>query len=491
MPELIHSDYSRVFVLEGGASPVSVPEYMSLWRAGALTWDQGDVTLVYIPDPDHYQRFKVAGKIAGEPSNPELAMTARYTMDLSKLLAMLKNGCDHDIQVHFGTCRNPRDFNNGWDKILVLANASVGSYSTGELGALEPSQRAQVDEEATFRGEEAYEIVRLTFSTKAASDTTQEVLDVAFGTADQCLAICGTSECKIVLAIMTPGSYGQAVIIYSSDGGLTWTDESIVTADPADVCEQLLNVGTYVVVINSTGVCIEYCTQSELIAGTADWTSVATGFVGAGVPRAMWSAGPANTWIVGDAGYIYLMTSPADGVAVQDAGSATTEDLNDVAGLDELNVLAVGDNNAVVYTADGGATWSSVTGPNPGVNMTACWMQDELTWMVGDASGRLWITTDAGVTWTEKAFVGSGVGMIEDIVFVNDAVGYMAHTTAAPAGRILRTIDGGYSWYVLPEGTGNIPANLAIHALAVCTDVNTVVGGGLVTGAAGIITFAS
>jgi photosystem II stability/assembly factor-like uncharacterized protein len=464
---------------------------MSLWRAGALSWDQGDVTLVYIPDPDYYQRFKVAGKIAGEPSNPELAMTARYTMDLSKLLAMLKNGCDHDIQVHFGTCRNPRDFNAGWDKILVLDNASVGSYSTGELGALEPSQRAQVDEDATFRGEEAYEIVRLTFSTKAASDTTQEVVDVAFGTADQCLAICGTSECKIVLALMTPGAYGHAVIIYSSDGGLTWTDEQVQSADPADVCPQLLNVGSYVVVINATADAIEYCTQANLIAGAADWTTVVTGFVGAGTPQAMWSAGPANTWIVGDGGYIYLMTDPADGVTVQDAGSATAENLNDVAGIDELNVMAVGDNNAVVYTADGGVTWTAVTGPSPAVNMNACWMLTDMIWLVGDAAGHLWYTTDAGVTWVEKTFVGSGAGAITDIAFVNDTVGYMSHTTATPTGRILRTIDGGHSWYVLPEGTGSIPTNLAINALAVCSDVNMVVGGGLAAAAAGVVVFAS
>jgi len=491
MPELVHSDYSRLFVIEGRAAPNAVPKYMSLWRAGALTWNQGDTTLVYIPDPDHYQRFKVAGKIAGQPSNPELAMSARYTMDRSDLLRMLRNGCDHDLQVHFGTCRNPRDFNGGWDKVLVLDGASIGSYGTGDLGALEPSQRAQVDETSTFRGEVAYEIVRLAFSQKAATETTEEVLDIAFGTADQCLAICGQSECKIILAILRPVPYAKARYIYSSDGGLTWTDGDVTTAATDDVLPAIINIGSYAMVLNATGLGYEYCKLADLIAGTPTWVSVTAGFVASGVPKAVWSAGPSATWIVGEKGYIYLLTELADGVTVQDAGSATTENLKAIHGESDLNVLAVGENNAVVYTNNSGITWSAITGPNPGVDLTACWMKEELTWLVGDANGKLWYTVDGGVTWFEKAFVGSGVGQVEDIVFVNETVGYMSHTTATPTGRILRTIDGGHSWYVLPEGTGSIPTNLAINALAGCSDENLVFGGGLVQASAGIVVAAA
>jgi photosystem II stability/assembly factor-like uncharacterized protein len=56
----------------------------------------------------------------------------------------------------------------------------------------------------------------------------------------------------------------------------------------------------------------------------------------------------------------------------------------------------------------------------------------------------------------------------------------MAHDTATPAGRVLRTVDGGQSWYVLPEGAGTIPANDTINAIAACgEDVNVVYTGGL------------
>jgi len=51
---------------------------------------------------------------------------------------------------------------------------------------------------------------------------------------------------------------------------------------------------------------------------------------------------------------------------------------------------------------------------------------------------------------------------------------------SAPAGRILRTTDGGYSWYVLPEGSSSLAANDRVNALAACEyDANFVVGAGL------------
>jgi hypothetical protein len=62
----------------------------------------------------------------------------------------------------------------------------------------------------------------------------------------------------------------------------------------------------------------------------------------------------------------------------------------------------------------------------------------------------------------------------------------MAHSTAVPAGRILRTIDGGNSWYVAPEGNTSIPANGGIKALAPCEDnVNLIFGAGLAVAGSG------
>jgi photosystem II stability/assembly factor-like uncharacterized protein len=108
-------------------------------------------------------------------------------------------------------------------------------------------------------------------------------------------------------------------------------------------------------------------------------------------------------------------------------------------------------------------------------------MKSDIEWLVGAADGTLWYTRNSGGTWTQKGFPGSGAGQVRDIQFATGAIGYMAHSTATPAGRVLRTLDGGFSWYVLPEQAGfSIPANDYVGALAACgEDPNLVFGAGL------------
>jgi photosystem II stability/assembly factor-like uncharacterized protein len=49
-------------------------------------------------------------------------------------------------------------------------------------------------------------------------------------------------------------------------------------------------------------------------------------------------------------------------------------------------------------------------------------------------------------------FTGTGTGDIEGIAFLNELDGYAAHTDGGAVGRVLRTIDGGYSW-IRVDGT--------------------------------------
>jgi hypothetical protein len=83
--------------------------------------------------------------------------------------------------------------------------------------------------------------------------------------------------------------------------------------------------------------------------------------------------------------------------------------------LDELNIVAVGNTNAVAYTQNGGSTWTSLTGPNVGVNLLTVSLRSQNEWWIGDAGGKL------GQGSAECAFVDSrvwgtrwGVGHSED-----------------------------------------------------------------------------
>ncbi len=479
------SAYSRLWLIENRAGPARTPSYEGQWRAGAVSWAQGDITKIEIPDDERYGVFRTIAKVVGQQGNPTVPVTARFARDArSTLLRLARLRCDHDLQVHLGLCQDVQDFNGGWDKILVLEAARLSDYSTTEIGALSNDQNAVVDEEVPFEGEDFYEIVPVFFAEQAGAQIVQEIVGVVICDSIQC-GECGipSEGCDVVFALTlsNAGSPGLAAeIIYTSNGGTTWADTLIDTLTAAQDPNALACVGTRLVVVSEDSESLHYATIANIVLGTETWVEVTTGFVVGNGPLAMFSLSPRHTWIVGENGYVYFTVDPTTSVTVQDAGVATTEDLNGVHAFNSRNIVAVGANNAVIRTQNG-TDWTALTGPNAGVVLNTVYMRTEDEWFVGDAGGQLWYTQDAGTTWTQKTFPGSGTGVVRDIKFATPTVGYLAHSTTVPAGRILRTIDGGFSWYVLPEQAGvTIPANDYVAKLAVCdTDANTFYGGGL------------
>lgn len=479
--------YSRVWFQEGGAGPSRPRVYHGNWKAGSVSWDRGDLTIIREPDPNAYNKFIRVGRYRGEPGDPELPIMARYTFNRSALLKVARADCEHTLHVHMGQCENPQDFPRGWQKVMILEGAAINSYGTEDLGAMGPDENAPVNEEVPFVGTDLYEVTRLTFAEQIASTIARQITAVYVCDSAQCGA-CGvaTDGCQVVLALeaavaASPGSASR--IFYTVNGGGSWAS---VNGPPSVVAADLFCVGDVAVIFGEAGESLYYTDLSDLVSGTVNWTTVATGFVATKGPLAVYSLGASENWIAGEGGYIYFSDDVSLGVTVSSAGGATTNDLNGIHAADSLNIVAVGAANTVVRTSNGGVSWGLVTGPAVGVVLNTVWMLSPLEWFVGTAGGRLFYTINGGATWTEKGFASAGVGQVRDLVFATPSVGYMAHSTAT-AGRILRTIDGGYSWYVLPEGTGAIPTNQYIGDLAVCTDPNIVYGGGLGVGTDGIL----
>lgn len=483
MGTVVRTPFSRVFSIEDRAGPANVPVYQGQARAQSPSWSLGDRTPIREPDPSRYGAFVIVDAIKAEKGLPTMSLEVRYKFTLSDFLAFARRGCPLDIQVHFGKCQDPRDFNLGWDKILVLEGADLSNWGTGDLGALEQGEDAVVNEAVDLNALDMYELKQLLLSELASTEIIGEVIAVNICDAITC-GECGlpSDGCQRIFAITITqlGSPGlPAELIFSEDGGTTIGETNITTLLVNQDPSGMACVGTRLAVISNDSDSIHYATIVDILNGVEVWVEIATGIVAAGSPNAIFSLGSAQTWIVGDGGYVYFSDDITAGVSVQDAGIATTEVLNDIHGYDEDNLVAVGENNAVIRTTDG-ENWVNVTGPNVGVALNAIWMKTDLEWFVGDAGGQLWYTRDAGVNWTEKTFPGSGAGVIRDIFFATPTVGFMAHNTAVPAGRILRTVDGGNSWYVLPEGTGTIPANDYIASLAASGECpNVVFGGGL------------
>ena len=483
--KLAKTSFSRVFMSEGGANPGTAPSYEGLARLTGFSWPQGDVTPVRVPSDRAYEQFDTVDIIRGDQGLPSVTLENRYQLTASRFLALVRKGCEVDLQLHYGRCANPADFNGGWSdgKVLVLEKALPTSYDTGDLGALEPGERAPVLETLPFTGQDWYEIKPITPGAQAAALVTDEVIDVAICDSVAC-GSCGlpSDGCQVVFALVgeSSGSPGLgAKVLYTIDGGATWASVGISTLAIGEAPSALACVGTNLVVTSNASASLHYTPITDLVDGAPTWAEVTTGFVSGGEPNAIHSLSPTETFIVGDGGYVYFTDDPTSGVEVLTAGGTTVEDLGSVFAFDRDNIVAVGANNAVIRSTNGGSSWAVVTGPIAATVLNDVHMITDLIWFVAGANGNLYYTRDGGENWTAKAFTGSGTGAVEAVTFVTRVVGYLSHTLSG-AGRVYRTIDGGFSWYLLPEGTGSFPTNDRINALAACrNDVNVVFAVGL------------
>jgi len=324
-----------------------------------------------------------------------------------------------------------------------------------------------------------------------SSVTTREIytIDTVPGdNCDDCPDPCEKVIMTMAGASATPGT--QPSVIYSSDGGESWASSTISTLFSNENIKDGAVVGGSFVIISNTSNSIHWTVADDIFTANNVWSEVVSGFVAAKAPNAMTALDVRHIWIVGDGGYIYFAENFKTGVSVQDAGVATTQNLNAVHAHDTNNVLAVGNSNAVLYTSNGGVTWESVTGPSVGINLGACWMWDAKTWLVGEGaggSGRLWLTVNSGVSWSQIGLPATYT-RIDKIVFVSDAEGYIAARSGGKS-YILRTITGGSEWVVLPQGKSGVSLNNSyLSDIAVCSKyANTAYAAGLAAnGTAGI-----
>ena len=485
---------SRVFTIEDRAGPSHLPVYQVLARVTGVTWGLGAVTPIRVPDPKRYGSYIVVDKIKGQVGLPTASLEVRSARDRSALLSLAKKGCPIDLQVHVGACKDPSDFDLGWEKILVLEDADFTNYSLPALGAFDADQEAAVMETLDLTASDMYEVSPLAFSPVGESQIVQEVVDVLIADARTCGA-CGlpSDGCQRVFAVQkavgaSPGLPSE--IISSQDGESTWQEANITPLPVDKEPSAIAASGPYLVVVSHDDDSIHYAEIVDLLDDTATWVKVTSGIEASGSPVQIFSLGRTQNWIVGDGGYVYFSDDVTVGVEAQTAGDVTSEDLKCVHGMDEANLIAAGANNAILLTRNGGQTWVAVAGPGTkaAVTITACWMMSENEWILGYADGTVFYTIDGGGSWAQMAIPGS-LTAIDDIQFSTRSVGYIAGRAGAVA-KLLRTISGGKSWYVLPEAAGiTLPSASQFNAIAACgDDPNVVFAGGVKTaGGDGII----
>jgi hypothetical protein len=480
----MRSGESRVWLFADGYGPGKSKLYLGWARIGDPTYGFGDVDSVEVPDADSYNKFDKVSEIQGAEENPTASIISRYArLDVSELLKAGKKRCPVGVQAHIGLCSNPQDFNRGWDKIVNFVQARFTSWSAENFGALDSDEMNPTNETGELSARDMYEIKKIKFTEICAARGNREFISVDVCD-DLTCGECGVPSdgCQKVLAVMlgtgaTPGTLPS--VVYSDDGGTTCDSVDIDTLYSNEDPDDAACVGPDFVVISSAGG-MHIATVGDILDGAPDWVETTEGFVAGFGPNCIWSYDARHTWIGAENGYIYFTSSPRSGVEIQDAAVATTVNILDIHACDSLHVVAVGQANAVIYTENGGETWVPIVGPSIGVQLNCVWMLDPNVWLIGDNLGNLWYTEDGGENWAENTDIDQTLTVIDEIEFHDETVGYMSARVGATDGRIFRTIDGGMTWYEMPEGTtGQLADNDRINSLAVCKDPNIVWGAGL------------
>ncbi|GEM_PF-4321596 len=256
------------------------------------------------------------------------------------------------------------------------------------------------------------------------------------------------------------GAGDTGLILYTEDGGETWTRQSATVPNVELNGVSAVDENTAWVVgdTNTTNGVILYTTD----AGTT-WTQQTDGGTVPNLNLNDVAAVDANTaWVVGDVAVggdpggidaTVLYTTDAGANWTEQTSSVNDVDLFGVSAVDENTAWAVGEtdgtNGVIIYTTDAGTNWTQQTATVPNFNLNSVSAVDENTaFAVGvtdGTNGIILATTDAGTTWTQQTAAVPDFNL-NDVSALTANVVWVVGQTDGTNGIVLKTTDGGTTW---------------------------------------------
>lgn len=473
------SSQFAIFVQPDGSSPANPYLYVGCMSLGGFTEDLGSGEPIYCPSSETPGVFD----IVDTTSPPSALPTTDFTQHMSRLLNdfwwdLRKRRCEFNFVVKGSNCARLDDLDDFQSKIIAR-KAKVTNFTTGPFHSL--GEDAVLDLTGSLQLRSFDRFLPMQVGETADTSTFSAALNGIYADKVQC-GDCGdiSDGCQKAYVLTSTIAASPALasqVVHTDDGGSTWATDNINSLTTI-AANDLARVGTRIVVVSATDLAHHYKAQSSIDANVASgWTRVATGYVAAKGPRAIWSRNPSETYIAAAGGYIYFMSNPTAAVTVLTDGSVTTQQLNDIRGAGRT-IVAVGASNAVVLSNNDGRTWSLVTGPAVGVALNTIEVINANVWYVGAANGKSFYTTDGGTTWVEMT-PDSSITVVNKIRFVDEIVGYMVVQLSGSV-RLYRTSDNGQTWHYDGSYVSSLPAAENYNFVTPCpNNYNNVLLGGL------------
>lgn len=436
-----------IFVFPDG--PNHPGEYIGCTDADDVSEPIGDMELIRCFDVNG--KYRVMGEITAPPDP--------VTTTLTSLTTRTRNYLER-IRGQYGLVFLQRDggradvFTN-WVRAVLLMKARNTEKTYAGLVSREeaaPSTRAF----AVSAYPPVCEVVRVE-AQGVSNPLTEMALDVHFLPSEDTLL---PIMYGVLVADAPAGD--QASVLLTSDGGRTWTataakpfgnDEGISACQLIDMGNGARRILISKIAAGGT--------QGEVAWSDddgANWHSTNLGGAAAGDGCVMGGALLAidryHIWLASANGYIYFSSDAGESWTAKEAGVIVATDYYGIA-FDPAGTVgyAVGVGGVVSKTVNGGDDWSAATTTSANDNYAIAVKEEGQVW-VGDDDGSMFYSDDGALTWTARTGFGTYTQVIR-IVFINEYVGFALVNTGTPAGFVLRTIDGGVTWEVIPGDTND------------------------------------
>lgn len=459
----------RLFIVRGGCGPANIPGFYGLngedlWVfTGASVPVNGDRSNINVSDPRRQKSFK---RVASSVSAPDrVAGVLECYEPNDKLGFAWKNNlrCPLTIlEVGNNGCKDLSNLNLGWATLIYWGGGFPGSVDAGDRTHFEDDDAVVDGIDYTF--DYAYGIGALPLGQAPVATLVRAVNDVTYATVERC-AGCGPSNdgATWLYGIMVGAAAAKPALVYSTDGGGTWTATDVTPAanNELPVAIRWMPSSNRLFVLSPQTNGAYYLVDINPATGApAGYTGVTTGFLASGAP--------ADVYIYNDQAYICgalggiqkVATMGSDPVLLATVGAATWARIDG----DDNGFIAVlaGANRTVGYSPNSGKNWTTTTAtPGAAGTGTALEVIDDQTLFVGLSSGEVYYTLDRGESWTKIA-TGISFTAISDIKFATREVGYIAGTVGS-AQALATTFDGGRTWSLAGATNphiNNVPASI-------------------------------
>lgn len=464
--EVVTQKHKRAFIQYGGARPNAAVRYSGqnaqyMKIEGVTMSESGDVNPIYVPDPHRIGRYRLVGRTIEPPDMFEASIVMMEQHGgIPKQLTTI--GCFNFYEAT-GRCKDLSDFGSGWsDYVLVYSGAIVGEKDLGDRMSWD--EDAAIEDELSLTISDIYPVGALAFGAEGNGVTlTRAISDITFGAGAGDCSGCGVGEeAERLYAIHAgDGTATAAAVVYSVDGGQTWTSAAITGIAATEQPTAIRQIGSYLVVVSPTAPGY-YVAELDEQGLPSAFQKVTAGFAVGSAPRAIYAAGASEVYFAAADGSVYRSTSLLAGVETL-RGEEGTSEARAIGGYRETLVVA-NDEGVLLVSRNRGATWEVLADPTSDGELSALAVLDERRWWLGTDSGELYYTLNGGATWTAVALSDAGDG-VKDILFVTDEVGYILVDGAART-RLMATWNGGATWTASAPRVTGLPVLPTLTRLA-------------------------